>query len=242
MGQKLTRSCHQDLHFICSDLWLFISHWHMFLAVSWGVFLAKTDSLYELTSFMTSQRVDLGHFIRNHLKKWLEKGTSKGLTSLVFRAFPGMRKIHCFRKHRWGDFCITFILKYETILLVLWSFPKWLFHKWGLFSAWMWLTACLTSLFGKAMHYFSESLGIKHSDAEGINAVHRLYLRLVLTELFTQQQIMSSSVIVLSLFWGLGEKTGVFFEVLCHFWQVDNWNVKSLLAEPACIQLERWCY
>lgn len=59
------------------------------------------------------------------------------------------------------------------------------------------------------MHYFSESLAVKHSDIEGIYTAYGFYLRLILIALHTQQQIMGSSVwlpvIVLSLFQGQDE-------------------------------------
>lgn len=44
------------------------------------------------------------------------------------------------------------------------------------------------------MHYFPESLAVKHSGIEGIYTAYGFYLRLILIALHTQQQIMGGSV------------------------------------------------
>lgn len=73
------------------------------------------------------------------------------------------------------------------------------------------------------MHYFSESLAVKHSDIEGIYTAYGFYLRLILIALHPQQQIMGSSVwlpvIVLSLFQGQDEEFFFFPKNCLHLLQ-----------------------
>lgn len=152
---------------------------------------------------MTSQRVDRGFLL----------GTIWNVT--CFFEFPDrMETLLISALHLFWNMKLFYLLS---------DFSKWWFHKKHLFSAWLWLTVCLTRVSGKQdALLLRESACKTRSDTEGINTLHGLYLRLLLTALFTQRQITSRSVIVLSL---LG---GVNWEDCSVFATLDRWIIEML--------------